>query len=501
MGANLCTAVEVNHVEGSMKDVEASTRMVPRAKAHCFPYNLEGTGNGAPKVVDLCVDGGELVIFLERVTDIPNPSASFQCQGPAQSRGFLSIRAWAEDKTGQVLGRVASWPAKHCRDSASWFSSEFLGFSIAQHKDAVLRMELRQKDRVLAELREAFEDLLGHAVIKRSLDIRLSALTGKCNMSFQILDSRVVSGPRTVFFVRHGESVWNAAQSNMRLDEMAGSVDHPLSQTGRVQSELLAQSLKTASDSKEIGMNIAQLLRPDAVFVSPLTRAVQTAIIALGEHLVSDSGESPELVLMGSAREKQNLGGFDTMSTKLDADIIDHSIKELRSLYKENDTNVRMFEALDRLRFDALEVQDPWWCETLAESSSQLKERLEEFKNKLLYSPMRSLVVVGHSHFFRAFFKSFTSDAFKTKKPELASNLAVKKLINCGVVRVELDSNDSTGPIADAQLVLGTELIDDEKGGPGALGCSCGAPDRRAVDEEVITTSAMELDDRVVLKK
>jgi broad specificity phosphatase PhoE len=74
------------------------------------------------------------------------------------------------------------------------------------------------------------------------------------------------------YFVRHGESEWNAG------NRLCGRTDVPLSDAGRRQAALLAERLC--------------VLPPDAIYTSPLRRAVETAeIIAAGTGLTPTEDE------------------------------------------------------------------------------------------------------------------------------------------------------------------------------------------------------------------
>src|SRR5207244_1461401 len=65
--------------------------------------------------------------------------------------------------------------------------------------------------------------------------------------------------PARLYLVRHGETDWN------RERRFQGTSDIPLNELGRAQSRALAQRLTDA--------------RLDAVYTSPLSRAVETARI------------------------------------------------------------------------------------------------------------------------------------------------------------------------------------------------------------------------------
>jgi len=248
---------------------------------------------------------------------------------------------------------------------------------------------------------------------------------------------------------------------------MLSQTDHPLSEAGRDQAEALNKLIEQAvEDPKSVtGAAIAQ---PDIIYVSPLTRAIQTAIIAICQVQAKKGG--CELVLMPQAREKKNtVLSFDSQPSQIGSDIVKRAFNELLLLYKGKEESI--IEIFKKLKFDAEEVQDQWWFDVSAESSALIKARMDDFMSQLLYSPHRTIVVVGHSHFFRAILKQYLSEEFKSKSPQFAADIASKKLSNCGVVRVDMDPRIAGTPIVDVQLVFGTTLLSDSK-----LSCNCEKP-------------------------
>lgn len=334
-------------------------------------------------------------------------------------------------------------------------------------------------------------------------------------VSMQIVDSNEVLEPRVVFFVRHGESTWNEAQDRLDVGAMIHTTNHPLSRQGREQAEGLSRRLmglaealrannpkkgtlnqfrsapapkrssswvSTSSFSLSHKLHAATigfrgegedeavskhprlargadlLLRPDVLYVSPLTRAVQTAAIAFWE-LQAHEGVRRELVFMPNAREQQKFGGRDTKSSVRGLDVIQRSLNELRALYSDVPDSP-VVDNFKKLKFDVQEVQDQWWTVDSKESDAQLAARLNDFMSQLLFSPHRVIVVVGHSFFFRAVFKKYLSSSFKAKRPFFAAQLQTKKLMNCGIARVEMAPREmEDGPITDVELVLDSELV------------------------------------------
>eukprot|EP00397_Hematodinium_sp_SG-2012_P009357 GEMP01009440.1.p1 GENE.GEMP01009440.1~~GEMP01009440.1.p1 ORF type:complete len:566 (+),score=116.95 GEMP01009440.1:297-1994(+) len=129
-----------------------------------------------------------------------------------------------------------------------------------------------------------------------------------------------------VIFVRHGESQWNVAQKNWALWDMAKRNDHPLSSTGRQQCEDLRFKIQDADDFPPV----------EVIFSSPLTRAIETAILVFPNHLrgrVGGQSEPMSLVLLPEAREKLNLGGRDSISVSVGQEIVNAAFEDLNLLY------------------------------------------------------------------------------------------------------------------------------------------------------------------------
>lgn len=456
-----------------------------------FPQRAHGTG-----------EGGECLLFLEQASSVPyrDPVRDFTCHAVnSRSHGSPSVRAWVESPGGERAGTVAEWPAKHCNEAPSWYSARSLGLPLARQRasGATLCLEMRDGAEVLGSLRVPLREIQPHHPTTRPLEMEEPTeeepAEERCRVTFQILDSRSVLHHRRVFLVRHGESVWNKAQSRLDLQTMASAVDHPLSEEGRAQAEALGERLAAAAKQRDA--NGMAMLRPDVVYVSPLTRAFQTAAIALGPLLAGRAraeGSQAEFVVMANAREKQTLGGFDTWSTEIGEDVPKRTLAELRALYGDDDDK-GVLSAFSQINVDAQEVQDCWWVDG-AETSAQLDERLHEFMSQLLFSPHRTIIVVGHSMFFREVLRRFLCDDFRQRDPEFCRGASSRKITNCGVVMLNLDPTRAIdeGPIASAEFVLGTGFEEDK--GPGLLAACCAAPEASAgSDEEFLESPAVSL--------
>ena len=195
-------------------------------------------------------------------------------------------------------------------------------------------------------------------------------------------------GVKTIFFVRHGESKWNAAKRGHNVYKMVREHDHPLNETGYRQALSLQTALRNAlaassaasssngsGGNNGAGASAAQLMAgAEAYWASPLTRALQTAIVGLSP-ILSQPGKTLELKL--NAREKKNFGGLDSIGRVCGAQCYPRALAELRAL-DANDGGPTASELMDlsRLQVDPTEVEEEWWNEG-AEDSESLTSRLD----------------------------------------------------------------------------------------------------------------------------
>lgn len=328
---------------------------------------------------------------------------------------------------------------------------------------------------VLGRLDLALGSMPAHQLRKERLEPagdeeRIAGKESYC--TFQVLSASTVLKPRVVYFVRHAESLWNQAQGKGDVQAMAKTTDHSLSTGGRDSSLQLCERVKQGLAKGD--QHAKDLVHAEALYVSPLTRAIQTAMIAFGQHW-ADLRPPGEVMLMGSAREKQNFGGLDSMSDKKGREILNHTFHELREMFEDMpDEQAKIDAAFRKLKWDVQDAEEEWWCPRNSDTSEELDLRLKDLMSQLLYTPHATSVVVGHSHFFRAVYKGFLSKEFKEKNPDFARKLQKEKMDNCGVIRIELDPRRDLldGPITNAELVLNSRMIAD---GGGMMAC-CTAP-------------------------
>mmetsp|Transcript_41004 Transcript_41004/g.108374 ORF Transcript_41004/g.108374 Transcript_41004/m.108374 type:complete len:281 (+) Transcript_41004:2-844(+) len=183
----------------------------------------------------------------------------------------------------------------------------------------------------------------------------------------------------------------------------------------------------------------------DALWSSPLTRALQTALVAL-EPLLQLPGRTLELKL--NVREKKNFGGLDSIGRVCGDECYQRALAELRSMDEgEGGPTSADMGPLSSLSVDPVEVGEEWWVSDGAEDSKSLDERLNELLHQIEHAPAERIVIVGHSHYYRAFFKRFLHPAFFHRDAGLARTLQTKSVPNCCVLSCSLDFSFRPYPV------------------------------------------------------
>ena len=110
---------------------------------------------------------------------------------------------------------------------------------------------------------------------------------------------------KRIFFIRHAESQWNAAQRRRDVRTMVSQVDHPLTPRGLEQARSLRRALVAVREGPECE-ELKEMLEAEAVWVSPFTRTIQTALVAL-QPLLEGSDTSVSLKPVARERKKASV--------------------------------------------------------------------------------------------------------------------------------------------------------------------------------------------------
>eukprot|EP00966_Prymnesium_polylepis_P154549 3568543-Prymnesium_polylepis.1 len=175
---------------------------------------------------------------------------------------------------------------------------------------------------------------------------------------------------KVVYIIRHGESVWNAAQRDKDAVAMLSTVDHPLNEAGRDQAEGLQASLRAG------GAEAAALMASDAVMCSPLTRAIETCLIGLQPMLTAPTAAGGEhvVVLNPNLREKRNFGGKDSSGQWVGEAIVTGVHAALDELYRAAPERAA---ALNSVELELSLARNKWWLGS-KESGALVAERIDE---------------------------------------------------------------------------------------------------------------------------
>lgn len=211
-----------------------------------------------------------------------------------------------------------------------------------------------------------------------------------------------------LFFVRHAESRWNEAQAAHDIVAMFKETDHGISENGRQQAEALRGRIASSVGIEDEWTS--RLWKPGMIFVSPLTRAIETAVIALRDVLATGEGE---LIVIKSAREKKGVFGADTTGQAVGDEIKERVENQLENLYEVEEhfklsrsasnsgktseypkmqrtmsTSERLrkretlLESVDHMNLDVHDVQERWW-DQVAETEVEFHTRLHEFMHQV----------------------------------------------------------------------------------------------------------------------
>eukprot|EP00471_Norrisiella_sphaerica_P006399 CAMPEP_0184483840 /NCGR_PEP_ID=MMETSP0113_2-20130426/5506_1 /TAXON_ID=91329 /ORGANISM="Norrisiella sphaerica, Strain BC52" /LENGTH=475 /DNA_ID=CAMNT_0026864473 /DNA_START=682 /DNA_END=2109 /DNA_ORIENTATION=+ len=353
------------------------------------------------------------------------------------------------------------------------------------------------------------EDIVGYTSLKISELAQKSKLRVKVPLAYDPIPFfpadlsvtlKLAAPPpqrKTIFLLRHAKSIWNRAQETDLGVSAVFSEDHPLHEEGIKQAESLRTQIrlyasgdvKTSNGTRQGYMN--EFLNADTILCSPLSRAVQTAVIAMQDHPLTlalaknklaknkenpqNRKNSPPIKLLSCIREKRNFGSRDCISLYKGQEIVKYSQRHLDKFYGETASKSRMYPENDNGRsdndnatlhmsckelIDVHDATDEWWDDG-AESKAKVLHRIQDFIDFIRYSPSQRIVVVGHSIWMRSFLDECMSKSLRRRVPELAS----EKIMNCGVFACDMifggykrDAGRFGATITAAEPLFSTEL-------------------------------------------
>eukprot|EP01006_Ploeotia_vitrea_P046375 TRINITY_DN67022_c10_g2_i1.p1 TRINITY_DN67022_c10_g2~~TRINITY_DN67022_c10_g2_i1.p1 ORF type:complete len:403 (+),score=22.71 TRINITY_DN67022_c10_g2_i1:68-1210(+) len=366
------------------------------------------------------------------------------------------VHMWIE-ANDERIGSTVCWPPKDDTSNPIWNSARGLGINVSEAAGKKLVIEFWDKD-------SHKDDYIGRADVNVD-DIRgdepvsvgvLSPHGNRCFVRIQRLQAAPTK--KTVFFIRHGESKWNKAQKDHNVKAMLSAKDHPLNEVGIAQANALASKIELAEGTS--CSTTQQFLSTSRVYSSPLTRALETCVVALQPLFKMNA----KLVnLAANAREKRNFGGKDTTGTAIGWDVLVRAREEMSNggLVSSD----RIEELFSSVQIDTFEVKNKWWNDS-QESEQELQLRLDEFLAQLRYCKDESIIVVGHSHFFREVFRRCLDKQYVERDQEFTTSLQTTTLQNCAVAAVTMDfAKSPERMITEVKLILDSALKVKERRG------------------------------------
>ena len=301
------------------------------------------------------------------------------------------------------------------------------------------------------------QHLLNAALKKLTLLLAAATLINeakrKKNAPLKLLPDRTFVATRareelkTVYFLRHGESQWNEAQANRNPVKMFGKFDHALTAEGLEQADRLARRIARTPQWKE---ERRAFERCTIIYCSPLTRALQTCLVALRDHpCLRASGKG--VTLVPACRELcYPVGGFDSIRGTTGSEILRRAVRRAKKVAPKT-----QLKSISRgtVKVDVSEAEEDWWG---PEGPRAVTDRMQAFVDRLRTSEDDDIIVVGHSLFFRTVFDNFASSDAKARDETLA-HLSRKKLKNAAIARVTLNCSAARYPIIGVELAFPEE--------------------------------------------
>jgi broad specificity phosphatase PhoE len=320
---------------------------------------------------------------------------------------------------------------------------------------------------------------------------------------------------KVVFLLRHGQSNYNAGGLDKHVPGLASNYkDAPLTETGLYEALTVADKLEALlNGSRAPGTqeeeDLVALTGPGGcAYASPLTRAVQTALVALGPLFQRNS--QLKLVLDPNMRESVDKLHWDSVG---DSHLEEIKRKALARLEGLGDAGRGAAEAAKSVTVDASATAGQWWSDS-EDSRDSLEERIETFFRTVSLSECRIAIVAGHSGLFRDTFKDLWKPGPESYIPAWyrgtsqewltvvstggaatlpADDLQSKKLANLGLAGMSLNPQPigSSKPILSrVRLMLDTRIqeltykecahgmgwrlaVDGQNGKKGRQYCAC----------------------------
>jgi len=168
-------------------------------------------------------------------------------------------------------------------------------------------------------------------------------------------------------------------------------------------------------------------------------------------------GDGRVVFLRGAREIKSTVGSFDTIGIESGGGALDRAAKKLGEVIPEAEADAAV-ESLAAAT-DVNDAVGQWWTpKDDADGAADVAARIDDVFETLRFDPEDVVVVVGHSLFLRAVARRCVAPALAATAPDLVENLRQNKLENCGCVGmdVEFEGDGGAPVIVDARLMFGS---------------------------------------------
>lgn len=206
-----------------------------------------------------------------------------------------------------------------------------------------------------------------------------------------------------VFYVRHGESEYNSGGFGKHLPYFGEAYrDAPLTAKGVEQAKAVAKHIEAILSEQHGGSipeELEDLVQADCIISSPLTRALQTCLVAMGPLLK----RRPELFVALDPDTRESVDGvhWDAVGEAIGNGIKARAVEGLQNVTGD----AALVAQAEQVVVDASIAMDKWWSDA-KDSEHEIQQRVKESLQKLQAHQCCRAVVVSHSGFIRDAFKN-----------------------------------------------------------------------------------------------
>lgn len=246
---------------------------------------------------------------------------------------------------------------------------------------------------------------------------------------------------------------------------------------------LIADALSRAEGGGlAAGTPLERLLSADAVWASPLTRALQTCLVGLKPLLLA---QGLSVQLRKNAREPHHIADLNSRGVAVGAAaLMRRASEKLREVVGEARAHAAELAELEGVPLESVEVEEEWWEEGSSETSAQLRRRLHELMRQVQYSPYERIVLVTHGSVIAELLSLHqpSGGAVVRERAALESGSPLEEVLggpphegkveSCAIVCCKLDFRRASRLIAECCVIKPAHLAAaaDDGGRPGGRG-------------------------------